>query len=89
MTIILRGGYLISLADGHQLKSCNIPYLYYLFIMYIIFCTVTFAIVFLSYHFCYRHMEGCLLEGPIPSSISHLTSLSDLYENVMLHFLLT
>lgn len=27
----------------------------------------------------YRHMHGCSLEGPIPSSISALTRLSDLY----------
>lgn len=32
-------------------------------------------------------MEGCSLEGPIPSSISALTSLSDLYAcNILFSF---
>lgn len=28
---------------------------------------------------CYRHIQGCPFDGPIPSSISALTSLRDLY----------
>lgn len=77
MTIISLEGYLSSSAIGHMFKNCML--LHYSFFKYVL-NLYGYWIVALS-ALCCRHIQGSSLEGPIPSSISALTSLSDLYAN--------